>query len=219
MMWRHFKTEYAKMKTTVIFILEFNKQKDQLHLHYWSHISQEIFKNKLNIMRLHSSIRWRCCIVTVCTVQAHECVRGSHWWRSKILVQIHMMTLILHLCFCSFCCYITAKQTNNEADWQKQKGDNHQSSCVVKVNFFLGTSLCFHQCNIYILNCWKHWLHNTNTSIIHKFVQHFLLPDFSICYILFLCYYLLYILFSVKNIQIRKHWKIMLEIYQQMKNT
>jgi len=36
---------------------------------------------------------------------------------------------------------------------QKKVLKNHQSSCVVKVNFLLLTSVCVHQSNIDILNC------------------------------------------------------------------
>ena len=54
-------------------------------------------------------------------------------------------------------------------DAESQK--NHQSSCVIKMNFLLLTSVCVHQGNIDILNCWKHRLCTTNTnthlSILH----------------------------------------------------
>jgi len=59
----------------------------------------------------------------------------------------------------------------------------HQSSCVIKVNFLLLASVSIHQCNIDILNSWKHWLCTEQYTQIYISIslkaRHYMAPSIN----------------------------------------
>jgi len=80
-----------------------------------------------------------------CLIQSYKMTDTVHIDRSTVLQPAHMH---IHALVKKILCRVII----NTTEMQKVR-KTYQSSCVIKINLLLLTSVCVHPCNIGILNC------------------------------------------------------------------